>query len=93
MLRIGCLYCKCSVSHNRYQFFFSQQMALNKLSQSEIWNTLSPVQQRALLMQKVAMAQQPPLNIDQLAQVEKNPLSQLIYQMQQVFFIIYNRRQ
>ncbi|KAK6618626.1 hypothetical protein RUM43_013017 [Polyplax serrata] len=65
------------------QFLLSQQLALNKLSQSEMWSTLSPVQQRNLVIQKLAMSQRPSLPVDQVPQVEKNSFSQLLAQMQQ----------
>lgn len=61
---------------------YSQQLALSKLSQSEMWNTLSPLQQRNLLMQKLNVPQ--PLPVEPVPQVETNPLSQLISQLQQV---------
>ncbi|KAL0277347.1 UNVERIFIED_CONTAM: hypothetical protein PYX00_004675 [Menopon gallinae] len=64
------------------QILLSQQLALSKLSQSEMWNTLSPLQQRSLLMQKLNVPQ-PPIPVEQIPQMDSNPLSQLISQMQQ----------
>lgn len=51
-----------------------------------MWNSLSPAQQRNLLVQRLQVAQQqqqPQPTLEQFAQMEKNPLSQLIAQMQQ----------
>lgn len=94
-------YQQMQMLHNQMLFRQMKTSAIAKLSQSEHWSTLTPVEQNQLILQYViqdGMQEIPEVPITtnpfvpHLASQTANPVMQLFTQMQQVIVLAYFQR-